>query len=165
MNKVFRKDKKTINTGIKIVTDVAIMSVIADIEDVADAMNWLLHVHKGFMKTLETENQKKQEIEQIKDYILKNLDQNLNLPNVAELFHFNPNYFSQYFSKHVGKGFIDYLTQARIDLAKSLLVEKDLKISEVALRCGFDSAEYFSRVFKKNVGLSPSQYASKMGHI
>lgn len=138
---------------------------VYDIEDVTDAMNWLLHVHEGFMKTLETEDQKKQEIEQIKDYILKNLDQNLNLTDVAELFHFNPNYFSQYFSKHVGQGFVDYLTQARIDLAKSLLVEKDLKISEVALRCGFDSAEYFSRVFKKNVGLSPSQYASKMGNI
>lgn len=138
---------------------------VYDIEDVADAINWLQQVHEGFMKTLETKDQKKQEIEQIKDYILKNLDQNLNLTDVAELFHFNPNYFSQYFSKHVGQGFVDYLTQARIDLAKSLLIEKDLKISEVASRCGFDSAEYFSRVFKKNVGLSPSQYTNKMSHL
>ena len=62
------------------------------------------------------------------------------------------------FKKNCGIGFSEYITQRKISLAKSLLLEEGLKIYEVADQLGFESAFYFSKVFKKVEGMSPRDF-------
>ena len=60
--------------------------------------------------------------------------------------------------KNCQVGFSEYISQAKIAKAKSMLLEQDMKIYEVADRLGFESAFYFSKVFKKVEGISPREY-------
>jgi len=69
-----------------------------------------------------------------------------------------PNYLSALFKKSCSIGFTEYITQKKISRAKALLLEQDYKIYEVADRLGFESAFYFSKVFKKVEGVSPRDY-------
>ncbi|HIT64513.1 MAG TPA: helix-turn-helix transcriptional regulator, partial [Candidatus Ventrimonas merdavium] len=70
----------------------------------------------------------------------------------------SPNYLSALFKKTCNIGFTEYITQKKIARAKALLLEQDYKIYEVAERLGFESAFYFSKVFKKVEGISPRDF-------
>jgi two-component system, response regulator YesN len=72
-----------------------------------------------------------------------------------------PSYFSNLFKKEKGVSYVEYLTGVRIEKAKKLLCEKDLKIHEVSNMVGYEDSNYFSRVFKKIVGISPVEYKTK----
>ena len=80
---------------------------------------------------------------------------------MAEVFSISPNYLSVLFSKYNDVGFTDYINQSKIEAAKKMLSESDLKIYEVSDILGFESAFYFSRVFKKITGLAPRDYMNQ----
>jgi two-component system response regulator YesN len=67
-------------------------------------------------------------------------------------------YFSQCFAKFAGDTFGDILRNIRIEHAKSLLLESDYPVYEIASRAGFEDEKYFSRLFREIVGTSPSEY-------
>ncbi|MCK9548965.1 MAG: AraC family transcriptional regulator [Sphaerochaeta sp.] len=94
----------------------------------------------------------------IQQYIKENIDRKLNLGEVALLFGFSQNYLSSMFSRYSGSSFVEYITDMKVAAAKELLAQGDLKIYEVADRLGFENSFYFSKVFKKVEGISPSQY-------
>jgi two-component system response regulator YesN len=97
-------------------------------------------------------------IEHVKAHIQQNLDKRLGLKEVASAFGFSPNYLSQLFAKTTGEGYVEYITHARIEAAKLILMSGKAKIYEVSERVGFENALYFSKVFKKATGISPRQY-------
>ncbi len=97
-------------------------------------------------------------IEYAKEYINKNFFNDISLEDVAKYIHMNTNYFSMLFKKEVGINFIEYLTHVRIDKAKQLLENSDLKIYEVCQVVGYMSTKSFARVFKEIVGMSPMEY-------
>ena len=74
------------------------------------------------------------------------------------MFGLSPNYLSALFKKTCNIGFSEYITQKKVARAKTLLLEQDMKIYEVADQLGFESAFYFSKVFKKVEGISPREY-------
>jgi two-component system response regulator YesN len=80
------------------------------------------------------------------------------LQDVARYTCLSPNYLSQLFKQETGRSFLEYLTHCRIEAAKRLLVQSNLTISEIAFKLGYDMPSYFSEVFKKSEGLTPSQY-------
>lgn len=82
----------------------------------------------------------------------------ISLDRVAREVNISPNYFSAMFSQEVGQTFVDYLTGKRIDEAKRLLRQTDKRSSEVAFSVGYKDPHYFSFVFKKVVGCTPSEY-------
>lgn len=82
----------------------------------------------------------------------------MTLQNTAAVFSISSNYLSQLFKKHTEIGFNEYIAQRKIEEAKKLLKQGDLKIYEIADRLGFENAFYFSRVFKKVAGVSPSEF-------
>ena len=86
------------------------------------------------------------------------MEEKLNLNMVAEIFNFSPNYLSVLFSKYNDIGFNDYINQQKIEAAKRMMTDDNLKIYEISDALGFESAFYFSRVFKKVTGLSPRDY-------
>ncbi len=94
-----------------------------------------------------------------KKYIDENYaDQNTTLTTVAEAVAMSPNHFSTIFSHECKTTFIEYLTNVRIENAKRLMKETDMKGYDIAYECGFSDPHYFSYIFKKNTGLSPREF-------
>ena len=73
----------------------------------------------------------------------------------------SPVYLSRLFKKEEGINFLDYLNQYRIDAAKKLLQNPQYNVLEAADMTGFKNTRYFSKIFKKNVGLTPSEYRKR----
>jgi two-component system response regulator YesN len=92
------------------------------------------------------------------EYIRQNYQQDLTLYEMAQVIFFNPHYFSRVFKQETGHTFMEYLTATRIEQAKKLLLTTNLSISRVAKKVGYHDANYFSRVFSKKEGFSPSKY-------
>jgi len=98
-----------------------------------------------------------------KKYIADNYaDQNTTLTRVADVVALSPNHFSTIFSQECNTTFIEYLTDIRIENAKRLLRDTDMKGYDIAYECGFSDPHYFSYIFKKNTGLSPREYKGNL---
>jgi AraC-like DNA-binding protein len=71
-------------------------------------------------------------------------------------------YFCKRFKKHTGVNFTEYVSRVRIESAKNLLLNPNLRISEIAYEVGFQSLTHFNRVFKSVVGESPTEYRAHL---
>ena len=87
----------------------------------------------------------------------------LNMDTLCSQLHISSSYFSMIFNKETGKTFHQYITELRMSKAMTLLAQGDLRTSEVARSVGIPDPSYFSYVFKKHYGLSPSQVKQKQG--
>ncbi|WP_274364945.1 helix-turn-helix domain-containing protein [Paenibacillus thermotolerans] len=85
------------------------------------------------------------------------------LYSVAQKVYMTPTYLSLLFKANTGKTFIEQLTDIRIDKAKEMLRSTHMKNYEVAERVGYQDSRYFSQIFKKKVGISPSKYRESVG--
>lgn len=85
-------------------------------------------------------------------------DENMSLNTVAKAINVSPNYFSGMFSQEMGQTFIEYLTMKRMELAKQLLRQTSKRSSEIAFKIGYRDPRYFSFIFKKTQGCTPSSY-------
>lgn len=115
-------------------------------------------VHAGLLESTQSHTQRL--VLQIKSYIDNNVGEKLTLSTVADEFNISASYLSSLFQKH-SSGFVEYVTEARIQAAKPLLLQGELLVSQIAETVGFDNIHYFSRVFKKKEGIPPSEYAQK----
>lgn len=91
-------------------------------------------------------------------YIHQNYSKKISLKSVAEAIYTNPNYLSTIFSKEKGITFSAYVKKYRLSLAQKLLVETDLSIEKIALEVGFYDIQHFSKLFKKELGVSPVNF-------
>lgn len=103
-----------------------------------------------------------QQVFEVQEYISQNLNQRLSLNDVAAVFNFTPKYLSQLFAQWGESGFLEFVTAARVNAAKDLMATTDLKIYEISERVGFESAFYFSKVFKKVEGIPPKAYMKRV---
>lgn len=94
----------------------------------------------------------------------ENLSEKLTLPALARAVHLSPAYLSRIFKEATGYTAIAYFNRLKIDRAKELLLEGDKKVREVAQALGFADEFYFSRLFKKLEGVSPSKFYSGIVH-
>ncbi len=94
-------------------------------------------------------------------YIKDHFDKDISLDDVSRVVNISPYYFSKVFKEECGLNFIEYLTNIRIDNAKKLLENSNLSIKEICVSCGYTDPNYFSRSFKKNVGVTPTEYKEK----
>jgi len=98
-------------------------------------------------------------IQQAKDYIDQHyMEADLSLNEISALINLSPSHFSTVFSQETDQTFRDYLTAIRIQKAKELLRTTNLKSSDVSCQVGYNDPHYFSFVFKKNTGFSPSEF-------
>ena len=95
------------------------------------------------------------------DYIRDNYSKDITLDDVSRVANISPYYFSKLFKEATGENFIEYLTNVRIEKAKELLEKAELSMKEICAMCGYSDPNYFSRTFKKNVGLTPTEYKEK----
>ena len=85
----------------------------------------------------------------------------ISLDSVSAILNLNASYFSTLFKRTFQVNFLDYLTELRMDAAKELLRDPLRSTAEVAGMVGYESANYFTRAFKKNVGMTPTDYRRK----
>ena len=94
-------------------------------------------------------------------YVQDNLSEPFSLREVAEYIHLNPSYLSALFKEQMDVTFSEYVTRARLQKAKELLLQTPLPIVEIAERIGYRTVKYFITLFKEYVGTSPGQYRSQ----
>ena len=92
------------------------------------------------------------------NYIKLHLESPLTLQGIAETIHVNDSHLSRKFKEDTGMSLIDFINQHRIEAAKVYLQTNSTSITEIAFIVGFNDVNYFSRVFKKITGMTPSQY-------
>lgn len=91
-------------------------------------------------------------------YIEEQLGSDVGLPQVARHVHLHPNHLSEVFKKETGMTFGDYVTRQKIRRAQDILSVSPAKVSEVAARVGYEDVKYFSQLFKKATGKTPSEF-------
>jgi AraC-like DNA-binding protein/ligand-binding sensor protein len=101
-------------------------------------------------------------ITQAKNFIQEHQSEELSLGRVAKAVHTSTFYFCKMFKRTTGLHFTQYLSRVRIEKAKNLLLNPNLRVSEIAYEVGFQSLTHFNRVFKKVVGQSPTTYRKQL---
>lgn len=100
-------------------------------------------------------------VTRVKNYINENYARDISLDEVSRMVDISPYYFSKLFKQEVGENFSEYLTRTRIRNARQLLDNPKHSIKEVCMMCGYSDPNYFSRIFKKYEGMTPSEYRER----
>ena len=101
-------------------------------------------------------------IRRAKEYIYEHHTEELSLARAAKAVNMSTFYFCKMFKKVTDINFTDYLSRVRIEKAKNLLLNPNLRVSEIAFEVGFQSLTHFNRVFKKLLGQSPTEYRAQL---
>ena len=108
------------------------------------------------------EKQSSSSVERAKAYIAEKFNKDISLDDVSKEVDISPYYFSKLFKEETGENFIEYLTAVRINKAKQLIAGSDMSMKEICTEVGYSDPNYFSRIFKKNVGVTPTEYKDKV---
>jgi two-component system response regulator YesN len=101
-------------------------------------------------------------VRKARQYILDNVEKRIMLQDLAEHVGISPGYLSTLFRREFKQNLVDFINQAKIDLACELLREKKYRINEISYKLGFENAFYFTRVFHRRTGLTPSEYQTRV---
>lgn len=95
-------------------------------------------------------------------YLRKNYMHSISLESVADTVNLNPIYFSKLFKSRFRANFIDYLTDIRVSVAKEMLINLSLNTKEIGEMVGYYDSNYFAKIFKKKVGMTPTDYRNHL---
>ena len=98
-------------------------------------------------------------------YIRIHYAEKISLEDVAREVYLSPSYFSKVFKEEQGCTFREYLTSYRIEKSKSLLIDKSNRIADISVMVGFEDQSYFTKVFKRIVGISPNKFRDANGRM
>ncbi|WP_066684459.1 response regulator transcription factor [Christensenella intestinihominis] len=144
------------------------------LENLLDNCSGLRRFRKCFIEFITGQLQKYYDIEDssenvaviiAKKYIANHYADKILLKDIAEQVYLNPVYFSICFKRDTGLNFVDYLNEYRIEKAKEKLKTVHYSISEIAESVGLPNVRYFSKTFKRYVGLSPAEYRKRYGSL
>jgi two-component system response regulator YesN len=102
-------------------------------------------------------------IEKAKRYIMDNLERHISLQDIADHVCISPGYLSTVFKKEYNQNLMDHINMIKMERACELICQRKYRIYEVSYKVGFNNAYYFTRVFRRHIGLSPSEYQKKGG--
>jgi two-component system response regulator YesN len=131
-------------------------------ETIEDMKAWFSSLFVSFAEQLMKAGREKyrEEVRRLIGYMKSHYAQNLTLNDAAGIANMSPSYLSTMFKRETGKSFIELLTEIRMEKATELLRQTDLPSYLIAEKVGYDNINYFGRTFKKEKGVSPSQYRS-----
>lgn len=97
-------------------------------------------------------------VRSIKEYVLQNYRTEISLADLADTVYLSKEHLSRLFKKETGQNLFSYIMDLKLQEARRLLTETDNTIDDIAFSLGFHDGNYFSKVFKKNIGISPGTY-------
>ncbi|MGZ7442122.1 response regulator [Paenibacillus sp. TH7-28] len=144
------------------------MTVIKEIygkTEIGQLKDYMLQLFTDLTRYLVNKNTTKNSktINKIKEIIHEGYARELSVAKIAEQVYLTPNYISLIFKQGTNETISDYITKVRIEQAKKLLHNSDLRVMEIAELVGYENPHYFSTVFKKNVGCHPLKYREDIG--
>jgi two-component system response regulator YesN len=98
----------------------------------------------------------------IRFYLTENFQKSISLKELSQKFNINLYYLSQLFKKKTGQNYSDYLYHLRINRAKELLIKTDMRVYEICAAVGYIDTAYFTKLFEKYVGCTPSEYRKRI---
>jgi two-component system response regulator YesN len=134
-------------------------------DTIYDIKNWIEDIFEKLINEL-----KSQQIDEIYtditkkaiEYIHANYQRNISLNEVAEYIGINSSYLSRVFKEDCGKGFVEYLNMRRVEKARLLIEMGNFKLKEIVKEVGFSNYNYFFKVFKEILGMTPQEYESSL---
>ncbi|MDP4092811.1 MAG: AraC family transcriptional regulator [Bacillota bacterium] len=109
--------------------------------------------------SIKTKSPKLKELMQVSvNYINNNFERDISLNDIARFVFLSPSYFTRAFKEETGISPINYLLKVRVNRAKELLTDTEMKISDIALNVGFSNQQRFNEIFKKHTRFAPLQY-------
>lgn len=137
------------------------MKTIQTLEEIKNYIRMLLKKIIGVRDTI-SGRRYSDIIEIAKDQIRKTyMSDEISLNTIAAEVGMSPSYFSSIFSKEMGKTFVEYLTEIRMDRAKELLMCSSMKTSEIGYEVGYKDPHYFSYIFKKTQNCTPEEFRAR----
>lgn len=136
-------------------------ALIPKVQRQEEFAQWLLSAALAINRAMNQEraNTMKQVIQEARQYIMDNYqDPELSVEKICRHLHMSPAYFSTMFKKETGQAYIAYLTEVRLNKAVELLNKTDDKTYVIAASVGYQEQNYFSYVFKKRFGVSPTKF-------
>lgn len=127
-------------------------------DSVLDMMRWLAAVVTRSISYVEEVEHSDSVAIQAKNYINAHFTEDITRTEVAASLYLNPEYMAKIFKKETGISVKQYITDCRMEKAKTLLAARDVRISEVAQQVGYDNFSYFSTLFRKATGMTPVEY-------
>ena len=136
---------------------------IPALKDSVALNSWLFTAVTGFLDNLLAYPDAKHAnlIHQCIQYINTNYSSPLTLEEIARIVCLSPDYLSKIFKQETGTTFSRYLNDVRIARAKELIRQSRLRMTDISSMVGYDDQSYFTKVFTKTVGVSPSEYRKK----
>ncbi len=119
----------------------------------------------GFVKPQVSIDYSNKIVQATKDYLEAHYSEEISLENVAEQVNISPQYFSKLIKKNTGFNFIDWLSMLRVKKAKELLTNSNYTVKEVCFMVGYKDPNYFSRIFKKRIGITPSEFIKNRTYL
>lgn len=104
---------------------------------------------------------KEPRLQVIQQYIDQHLSENITSIDIAHYLFLNPSYFSRYFKRLTGINFTDYINQHKMKIAAKMLKTSSQTLESIAMELGYSDRTYFSKVFKKNIGMTPSEHKTR----
>lgn len=134
--------------------------------DISEVRDWFIGVCTKISGYISRERQdtSKQLVDRAREYLQSHYsDSDITIDRVCKFLHISPTYFSTLFKREAKVTFLNYLTGIRMEAAKDLLKNTNMKTFEIAEKVGYSEPNYFSYSFKKNFGISPSEYRNSTG--
>jgi len=133
---------------------------IETLNNIKEVLDWLQYIKDRIYLVINNhvDDEKSFIITKAKKYIKDHFSEEFNLTDLADELNISAGYLSTLFKEIVGIGFSEYITKLKIDKAKDLLSNSNIKIYKISEMIGYNNPYYFSRVFKKYIGKSPSEY-------
>lgn len=122
----------------------------------------LIEEERSKNNTIELEDKcNSREIQRVLEYIAENVTNNISLEEAAKVANMSSFYLSKLFKKEMGINFVTYISMQKIQEAKKWLLDTDEPIGNIAMELGYNEPNYFSKVFKRIEGMTPTTYRQK----
>jgi two-component system response regulator YesN len=134
------------------------------LDQIIGAQSFISHIHEIIENSFHSVHKKKNSellMHSAQDYIYRNLGSDFGIEEICQYLGISSSYFSLLFKQHYRETFLEYLSKQRIEMAKSMLLLSDKSVTQIGKSVGFFERRYFTTVFQKYTGETPSEYRDK----
>ncbi len=130
-------------------------------ETIVDIKEWIMGLYEkliSILRKMKLGDKYSEITKKVIEYVNKNFKKDISQSEIAEFLGVSNSYISRIFKEDCGIGFVEYLNRIRVENAKNLIENGELKFKEIVAKVGFNNYNYFFRVFKEVVGMTPLEY-------